>query len=144
MSFSSANTSELSDPLLGFRFGVFFLGPVGLAHRLDFRFSKVSGLGIRIDDDSAQPKFANLVLERGFPLVSSLRNEFMESLTGAQVVSRNVLVSLLDESGLALNSWMLTEATPVAWSLAPFDANSPEVLIETLELKYTGLTPLSL
>ena len=158
MAFNLSNTQVLDDPLLGFRFGVFFLGGLGLAHPLDFRFKKVSGLDARIevkDSDAlgegdatrrlpGKTVYKNLVLERGMPTFSTLRAELQASLATTNRVARNVLVSILDENALPLNSWLFSEAYVVHWSLSPLDATSGEVIIETIELAYTNFKPFSL
>jgi hypothetical protein len=63
-----------SPPLVGYRFGVYFLGGTGVMFPSDFRFSRVSGVGVRISEDEqtqkrAIPVYENLVLERGLPVV---------------------------------------------------------------------------
>lgn len=64
------------DPLLGFRFGVFFFKPNGLLNPLDIRFKKVSGIGATISVDAYQlpeeVKYDNLLLERGLTIGFSL------------------------------------------------------------------------
>jgi phage tail-like protein len=159
MAFGTINPNVLDDPLLGFRFSVFFLGgPVGLAHPLDLYFQEVSGLGARIEmkpgnilgeEDSSRQLpgktvYENLTLRRGMPKFSTLRAEIQASLTDSRRIARNVLVSILDENALPLNSWLFTDAFPVHWSLSSLDAGSGKVIIETMELSYTSFKPFSL
>ena len=158
MGFSFVNSVELDDPLMGFRFGVFFLGSLGIAHPLDFRFQEVSGLGGRIKmssvdsmgqgDSSRQlpnkTEYTNLVLKRGMPVISTLRMEIQQSLLQSQRTARNVLISILDENALPLNSWLLKEAYPVHWSISGLNASSSKVIIETIELTYSNFKPFSL
>lgn len=149
MSFAFPNAPELEDPLLSHRFGVFFLGGLGVAHPLDFRFSHVSGLGMHNfsrteENPGGTLEFPNLILERGMPSISTLRAEVMNALSSVAQVRRDVLVSILDENALPLSSWLLTETIPVSWSLSPLDAQSPDVIIERIELEYRNIRPFSL
>lgn len=158
MAFAFSNSVPLDDPLLGFRFGVFFLGGTGLAHPMDFRFQEVSGLDAQLEmspvaslgqgDSSrqlpARTKYQNLVLKRGMPVLSTLRQEIQSSLSGSRGVARNVLLSILDENALPLNSWLFTEAYPVRWSISGLNAASGQVLIETMELTYSNFRSFSL
>lgn len=158
MAFSFNELPSLSDPLTGFRFGVFFLGGIGVAHPLDFRFQEVSGLDVRLEVEAAdslgqgdrarqlpgRAVYQNLVLKRGMPGFSSLRSEIQSSLLSSRQTARNVLLSVLDENALPLNSWLFSEAFPVHWSISALDANSSQVIIETMELTYSNFRPFSL
>ena len=158
MAFSFVNTPELDDPLMGFRFGVFFLGSIGLSHPLDFRFQEVSGLDIKLELKRIDAKgqgdisfrlpekkvFSNLVLKRGMPSHSSLRTEIQSDLLNTKSVARDVLVSILDENALPLNSWLFKRAYPVQWSLSSLNANTNQVIIETMELSFDTFQPFSI
>lgn len=158
MAFSIPILPELDNPLLGFRFGVFFLGSSGISHPLDFRFQSAAGLSVRVEmsgDENegtgrsrkALPeriKYENLQLKRGLPLFSTLRMEIHKSLEQFRFSPRNVLVSILDENALPLSSWIFSEAFPVKWSLSELDADSNSVIVEELELKYKNFKPMAL
>lgn len=149
---------ELDNPLLGFRFGVFFLGSAGISHPLDFRFQSVSGLGVIVElsgeggegtnkSRRALPekiKYENLHLKRGLPLFSTLRMEVYKSLEQFRFSPRNVLVSILDENALPVSSWLFSEAFPVKWSLSELSADSNGIIVEELELKYKSFKPMML
>jgi phage tail-like protein len=138
-----------SPPLVGYRFGVYFLGGTGVMFPSDFRFSRVSGVGVRISEDEqtqkrAIPVYENLVLERGLPVDSPLTNAVSDALMARRPVAWNVLVSLLSEDAKPLKSWVFREVRPVNWSLSPFDANSKDVVVERIELEYQSFRPFSL
>lgn len=147
---------HLDIPLSGFRFGVFFLGKLGISHPLDFRFQSVSGLSIgvelvkegnsatRSNDLPERVSYSNLVLKRGMPLLSTLSMELQDSFQRFRFSPRDVLVSILDENALPLSSWLFSKAYPVKWSLSTLDADSSAVLIEEIELSYTDFKPLTL
>lgn len=150
--------ASFNAPLLGFRFGVFFMGIAGVDHPLDFRFQSVSGLSVEVQtgnisgsdgtlDAGKYPisrSFTNLVLKRGMPMASTLRVEIQESFENFQFTPRNVLVSILDETAIPINSWIFQGAYPVKWSLADFDATSSSVVIEEIHLAYTSFKSMSL
>lgn len=167
MAFSIPILPELDNPLLGFRFGVFFLGTLGIAHPLDFRFQSVSGLGARVEfggegterttsrnrdrpvssrnrDRPVRMSYENLQLKRGLPLFSTLRMEVHKSFSEFQFSPRNVLVCILDENSLPVSSWLFSEAFPVRWSLSELSADSSSVIVEDLELKYRNFKLMAL
>ncbi len=158
MAFTIPILPELDNPLLGFRFGVFFFGSIGISHPLDFRFQSVSGLSVNVElsgsgsegtnaSKRALPErliYENLTLKRGLPLFSTLRMEVQKSLSQFKFSPRNVLVSILDENALPLSSWMFSEAFPVKWSLSELSADSNGIIVEELELKYKNFKPMML
>ncbi|BBL70711.1 phage tail protein [Methylogaea oryzae] len=137
-------------PPLGFRFGVFFFFGGVIPNPLDIRFSKVSGLTSTVNTQTLQEggqnlyahrlptgiQYDNLVLERGLAVGSLLVTEFNATMSLFKFNPSNVLVSLLDESGIPLSSWLFMTAYPVKWSVSPLDADSNQVVIETMELSY--------
>lgn len=137
-------------PPLGFRFGVFFFVGGVLPNPLDFRFKKVSGINSTITTRTLNEggqnlysqklpervQYDNLVLERGLAVGSPLVIEFNTAMSLFKFAPSNVLVSLLDESGIPLSSWLFMNAYPVKWSVSSLDADSNSVVIETMELAY--------
>ncbi len=149
--------SMAAGPPLGFRFGVFFFGGSN-PNQLDTRFRKVSGIGSTMSthalNEGGQNLFShrlpdrvqyeNLVLERGLTLGSWLAQEFDTTMSLFQFNPGNVLVSLLDEAGATINSWLFLSAYPVKWSISPLDAEANQVVIETLELSYQRMQSIKL
>lgn len=137
-------------PPLGFRFGVFFFIGGVVPNPLDFRFKKVSGIGSTISTSTLNEggqnlyshklpervQYENLVLERGLAVGSPLVVEFNAAMSLFKFVPSNVLVSLLDEAGIPISSWLFTNAYPVKWTVSSLDADSNAVVIETMELSY--------
>ena len=150
--------SMAAGPPLGFRFGVFFFIGGANPNRLDTRFRKVSGIGSTLSTHSLNEggqnlfsqrlpdrvQYENLVLERGLALGSLLAQEFDTTMSLFQFNPSNVLVSLLDEAGVNINSWLFQTAYPVKWSISPFDAEANQVVIETLELSYQRMQSIKL
>jgi phage tail-like protein len=73
-----------------------------------------------------------------------LAQEFDTTMSLFQFNPSNVLVSLLDEAGVNIKSWLFQTAYPVKWSISPFDAEANQVVIETLELSYQRMQSLKL
>lgn len=155
MSFEPPGSLGITDPLLGFRFVVVFLGKLGIDHPLDFRFQSVSGLSTEVKVDRIggagmnvrsynYPKainYSNLILKRGKPKVSTLSIEFQKSLYRFQFKPRTVLLSVLNQDAIPINNWLFSDAYPVKWSLSGLDANQNDVLIEEMELSYSTFKP---
>lgn len=143
-------------PPLGFRFGVFFFAGGVLPNPLDIRFKRVSGIGAsvatRTVEEGGQNLYAhylpekiqhdNLVLERGMAIGSLVVAEFNTTLSLFKFSPGNALVSLLDEAGIPISSWLFIKAYPVKWTLADLAADTNQVVIETLELAYQRMQTL--
>jgi phage tail-like protein len=145
-------------PPLGFRFSVFFFMGGVIPNPLDIRFSKVSGLSSTIDTQSlneggqnlyshqlpTRVQYENLVLERGMAVGSLLVAEFNATMSLFKFNPSNVLVTLLDESGLPISGWLFMTAYPVTWTISDFAADQNEVVIETMELSYQRMQAIRL
>lgn len=138
---------------LGFRFSVVFFALGVLPNPLDIRFQKVRGLSARVETTGIHAggqnlytqklptgiAYDNLVLERGIVIGSPLALELNVTLSLFRFNPANVLVTLLDGSGIPLTAWFFFKAYPVRWSTADLDANDKNVLIETIELAYARM-----
>jgi phage tail-like protein len=140
----------LTAPIQGFRFFVMIVPNVGLPKVLDLRFSKVSGLNIHTNVQSIKSggnnlyehrfpdgiKYENLVLTRGMPLISFLRDDFRDMMQSYKFSLSSVFVMLQDESGLPAAAWHFEKAWPVKWAFSDLDASQSNPVIETLEFAY--------
>jgi len=147
-----------SGPPLGFRFGVFFFAGGVAPNALDTRFKKVSGIGAtvltRTLNEGGQNLFshtlpervqyANLILERGLVVGSPLAIEFETVMSLFKFSPSNVMVTLLDEAGKPVSSWLFIKAYPVKWAVSSLDADSNTVVIETMELSYQHMQTMRL
>jgi phage tail-like protein len=138
---------------LGFRFSVVFFALGVLPNPLDIRFQKVRGLSATVQTVELPAggqnlytqklptgiKYENLVLERGVLLGSPLTMEINVAFSLFRFRPSNVLVTLLDQRGIPTSAWFFFKAYPVRWSTGDLDANSKEVLIETIELAYARM-----
>lgn len=141
---------------LGFRFGVFFFAAGVVPNPLDIRFQRVSGLSgevtlttyaeggenlytHRLPD---RVSYGNLVLERGMTVGSPLNLELTAALSAFKFAPSNVIVTLFDEEMAPVSGWLFIRAYPVKWSTSDLDANSTEVVIDTMELSYSRMQTL--
>lgn len=147
---------QLTGPPLSHRFAVFFLIGGVVPNPLDVRFQRVSGLSARVDTQTLNEGgqnlythklptrigYDNLTLERGFVVGSLLNVEFNATMSLFKFAPSNVMVTLLDETGIPLAAWMFFKAYPVRWATADLNASDERVLIDTLELAYTRMQAL--
>jgi phage tail-like protein len=149
---------ELVEPKLAFRFSVFFFMAGLIPNSLDIRFSKVSGLGSRMDTQSlneggqnlfshrlpTRAQYDNLVLERSMMIDSMLAAEFVSTLSFFKFNPSNVLVTLLDETGLPISGWLFLTAYPAKWTISDLNAEQNQVVVETMELVYQRMQTIRL
>jgi phage tail-like protein len=134
-----------TDPLRGFRYLVEIDGLVSGA------FLRVKGLSREVRHESyreggvngfehklvTQVAFPSVVLERGLALEELWK--WAQAAADGDVTRRNVRVRLSDESGAAAWAWSIEQAIPVKYSTSDLDAQSSQVVMETLELAHHGL-----
>ena len=80
------------------------------------------------------PHTTNAVLRRGVTTSVDLYDWWRQSRDGVTGVARNVVVTLLDEEGVAQLRWLLRTARPVGYGFSPLDAASDGPLLEWIEL----------
>jgi phage tail-like protein len=141
------------DLVLGSRFAASFFAGGLVPNSVDIRFQRVSGLSATVETLSVNeggqnlythrlPKrvgYNNLILERGFVARSRLNLEFNAAMTMFQFAPSNVMVTLFDGDAEPLAAWMFLKAYPVRWATTDLNASEDRVLIDTLELSYTGM-----
>lgn len=141
------------DPVANFRFGVFFFAGGLIPNPLDIRFQSVGGLNAAIGTVTHREggellyshrlpdsiTYQNLVLKRGVIVGSPLTIEFNAAMTLFKFAPSNVLVTALSEDKVPLAGWMFIRAYPVGWSTTDLSADSPAVMIETMELAYARM-----
>ncbi len=137
-----------SYPLAGFHFLVVFeLFP---QTPVDVRFQEVSGLSVTMNTESVseggenrfvhklptRTQYGDLTLKRGLMAVSGVTEWCRETLENYQIKPVNLLVSLLNESHIPLQSWYVVHAYPTKWEVGAFNAEQSQLAIETLTLSY--------
>jgi phage tail-like protein len=163
MAFPSLSESPYYPPV-GFHFDVRILdateviggisGALGLTANVDGSFQEVSGISVeipvvdfaeggenRFTHKLPQPlKYSPLQLKRG--LVSSLSalsewcKETFELGFSQTIITKNVMVSLLNEEGHPLMAWVFIGAYPTKWNVSNFNAQGNDIVVESMELTY--------
>ena len=135
-------------PLASFHFLVVFeLFP---QTPVDVRFQDVSGLSVTMGTESfteggenrfvhklpTRTQYSDLTLKRGLFAVSGLTEWCRESIENYQIKPLNLLVSLLNENHIPLQSWYVVHAIPTKWEVSSLNAEQSQVAIESLTLSY--------
>jgi phage tail-like protein len=142
-------------PPVAFHFTVMFTGLIPPVP--DMAFQEVSGLESGFDTEPVTeggenrfihqlPKPAaqkNITLKRGLTsrasgLVNWCKNTIEGDLS-KKIEPKDMIVSLLNENGIPVASWAVTNAYPVKWIVGGFDAMKNELAIETIELAISTL-----
>jgi phage tail-like protein len=89
-------------------------------------------------------KYENLVLTRGMPLFSPVRDQFEDVMEAYKFTLSSVFVILQDESGLPVSAWQFEDAWPVKWSFSDLDASQSTPIVEHLEFAYERFSKLRL
>lgn len=118
-------------------------------------FSEVSGLNIAYETTTykesntesgkasprvfrmpAQATTTTLTLKKGLVPAKSQAAlyDWISSIRINQVVKKDILISLCDETGKAVVTWTILNAFPTKLDIPTFDANSNDVAIESMEL----------
>jgi len=118
-------------------------------------FSEVSGLNIAYDTTvykesstepgktgprvfrmPAQATNTTLTLKKGLVPAKSqpALYDWINSIRINQVIKKDLVISLCDETGTAVVNWTVSNAFPTKLDVPSFDANSNDVAIESMEL----------
>lgn len=144
-------------PPPAFYFSVRILGAGGLVSALtgsDASFQEVSGLQSELGVEEVveggenrfvhrlpkATKYPNLVLKRGVVTGSSFLTEWAGLTIGSKlslpIVTQNLMVTLLNDSGIPIIAWVIVNAFPVKFEVDSLSSMDNKILIETLELSY--------
>lgn len=126
------------------------MGPVALQ---DMAFIEVTGLTmemetLEIDEGGGHKrkipgpmKHGNLVCKRpmkmlAMSVLSAWAADTMAGDADQDVITCDILVSLLSFDGAPECAWALTNAYPVKWDVAGFDSKKNDIALETIEFAY--------
>ncbi|ROP62298.1 phage tail-like protein [Enterobacter sp. BIGb0383] len=140
-------------PVVAHRFTVNFVFNT-IPAPLDVAFQRISGLSRELEVSQLREGGENirnlwlaekvnhgsLLLERGVTNASILTTQFDRVLRRESTQWANVVIMLLNESGIPLTTWALSHALPVRWQIGDLDASSNTVLINSLELRYQDMS----
>jgi phage tail-like protein len=133
------------DPLHGFRFLVEiegltsggFVRVKGLQREIRHESYREGGVNDYEHKLFTQVSYPSVVLERGLAL-EDLWNWALSAADG-DIQRKTVWIRLQNEAGEKAWAWQLDKAIPVKWSSSDLDANSSQVVMESLELAHHGL-----
>tara|TARA_R110002020_G_scaffold83108_3_gene205921 strand:- start:38078 stop:38524 length:447 start_codon:yes stop_codon:yes gene_type:complete len=134
-------------PPVGFHFVVKF---DGISEEIDTRFQEVTGLTATVGTEDVEeggenrfvhklPKgtsYDNLTLKRGIIKNSKLLEWCRKAVEELTFEPKNLLISLLNEDHEELYSWSVVNAYPIKWAFSGLNAESGELMIETMEFNY--------
>lgn len=124
-------------------------------------FSEVSGLNIAYETTTykesntesgkagprvyrmpAQATNTTLTLKKGLVPTKSQAAlyDWINSVRINQVIKKDIVINLCDETGKAVVSWTVSNAFPTKLDAPTFDANSNDVAIESMELMADGIS----
>jgi phage tail-like protein len=114
--------------------------PIEYRDGIDANLSKRKMAGLR--------KFSNVTLKRGvfkgvsdfYKWIDGGEQVNANSLIRRQDYRRNVTITLLDEAGVDIVAWTLTNAFPIKVQFNDMKADANEVAIEILELAHEGIS----
>lgn len=135
-------------PPVGFHFQVAF-DLDGIVEN-DFRFREVSGLSMELEEEThneggenrfihklpVRARYPDLVLKRGLLADSTVRTWCRNAIHNLEIEPTTVWVTLLNDKHEPLQTYTFVNAWPKKWSLSDFNAESGEIVVETLELGY--------
>lgn len=133
------------DPLRGFRFLLEIDGITSGG------FTRVKGLSREVKHESyreggvneyehklvTQVSFPVVVLERGLALDDLWK--WAQATADGEVERKTLRIRLHDEANEKRWAWQIEHALPVKWSASDLDAQSSQVVMESLELAHHGL-----
>lgn len=145
---------DIHYPAKGFHFLVRFALDI---NPIDVSFQSVSGLSVETEFEEikeggqrrfthqlpVRTKYADLVLKRGLYLSSNLTKWFRKAFDDFQYEPIDLEVILLNDLHAPLKVWSFQHALPKKLEISSFNAESSEIVIETLTLSYQSFKELT-
>lgn len=135
-------------PAAGFHFLVLF--EIFPQFPNDVRFQEVSGLSVEIDMETrpeggenrfvhnlpVRAKYGDVTLKRGKFLGSGILHWCRKATDEFDFSPANVMISLMNADHIPLYNWYLINAIPKRLEVSGLNAESNEIVVETLVLSY--------
>lgn len=133
------------DPFRGFRFlleiqgiaSAGFMRVKGLSREVKYESYREGGVVEYEHKLVTQVAFPVLVLERGLALEDLWK--WAQAAADGDVQRKTVWIRLLNEAGEKAWAWQVENALPVKWTATDLDAQTSQVVMESLELAHHGL-----
>lgn len=133
------------DPFHGFRFRVefdqvqhgAFARVKGLVRETKLESRREGGVNDFEHKLATMTTYPNLILERG------LADEYLwgwhDDVVEGRIKRRTITIALNNEAGDEVWRWLIEAAYPVKWAGTDLDANTGQVLFESVELAHHGI-----
>ena len=135
-------------PQVGFHFLVLF--EIFPQFSNDIRIQEVSGLNVEIETEPrneggehrfvhqlpVRAKYGDVTLKRGKFLGSGILHWCRQATDEFKFSPSNVMISLMNADHVPLYNWYLINAIPKKLEVSSFNAQSSEIVVETLQLSY--------
>ncbi|NIP99856.1 phage tail protein, partial [candidate division KSB1 bacterium] len=141
-----------------------YLPPVGFHFKVEFdlpditdndnRFREVSGISLEMEEETVteggengfvhklpvRAKYSDLVLKRGKLVDSAILKWCQKAIQDYEILPTTIFVKLLNEEHEPLKTYTFFNAWPKKWNISDFNAESSELVVETLELAFQYFT----
>lgn len=141
---------HIMPPPTAFYFNVHFIGPLSIT---DMEFLEVTGMTMEmevkeIDEGGGYKrwipgpmKHGNLVCKRplkpiGMSALSAWTYATMSGGAETDILTSDVMVTLLSAMGTPECGWYISGAYPIKWDIAGFDSKKNDIALETIEFAY--------
>ncbi len=135
-------------PPVGFHFRVEF--GVDGAGENDTRFREVSGLSMEMEEETyneggenrfvrkfpVRARYPDLVLKRGLLTNSAVSKWCAAAIQDLDIQPVTVWVTVLNDEHEPLQTYTFANAWPKKWAISDLNAESSEIIVESLELAY--------
>lgn len=135
-------------PPVGFHFRVEFDLPEAGANEI--RFRDVAGLSMELEEETyveggenrftqklpVRARYGDLSLKRGLLTSSVIRKWCETAIQDLDIQPVTVWVTLLNEAHEPLQTYTFINAWPKKWTITDLNAESSEIVIESLDLAY--------
>lgn len=136
---------QRQDPFRGFRFLVEidgitsggFVRVKGLQREIKHESFREGGVNDYEHKLFTQISYPSVVLERGLAMEDLWK--WAQAAADGNIERKTVCIRLHDEAGEKAWAWQLEGAFPVKWACSDLDANSSQVVVESIELAHHGL-----
>ena len=148
---TTINTQVTTDlPQVGYRFAV-IIYTAGSPNNTEIMFKEVTGLkmersivsdGVMISVEDKIP-LQTLVLKRGiFTAKSDLANDHTveASFWNTRLLRKDIMVCTLDFDNKVVSKWIISNAYLESWEWDGFNADSNDLLVETMTFKYSKIS----
>jgi phage tail-like protein len=133
------------DPFHGFRFRVEFdqvqhggfARVKGLVRETKIETRREGGVNDFEHKFASLTSYGNLTLERG--LADDFLWSWQEDVVEGKIERRTLTISLHDETDTEVWRWLIEGAFPVKWTGTDLDAQSGQVVVESVELAHHGI-----